>query len=102
MLLKLRAWNDSLVDDVEHELRYARILRLREPEDRLLLQLPVLLLLRDVHELVDGGSLTALREREDELLLHLAVTHRLVQGRQVGDRDGAHLTGPEQRLLAHL
>src|SRR5688500_15536784 len=92
----------SFVDQLEEELRGARIARLREPEDRLLAQLGILVGLRDVEQLVDRRALVALRVDEDELLADLAVVHALVERRQVRDRRVVVLAGPEERLLPQL
>src|SRR4029078_862773 len=62
------------VDHVEKELLHTRIARLAKPEDRFLAQLGVLVVLRDVHQLVDCcGLIVSLRENEDHLLLHLLI-----------------------------
>src|SRR5687767_14465887 len=83
------------------ERRYARVVRLAQPEDRLLLELLVGLGPGDLEELIHRRPLVPLGVDEDELLLHLPAGHLLVQGEELGARD-VRLAGPEQRLLAQL
>src|SRR2546422_7373917 len=52
----------SRVDDLQQDLRGAGVVRLAEPEDRLLTELLVLLRLRDADQLIERGRLVALRE----------------------------------------
>src|SRR5207247_7701368 len=61
----------SLVDDLEQDLRGARVVRLAEPEDRLLAKLLVPLRLGDPDQRVERLGLVALRVHEDQLLFHL-------------------------------
>src|SRR5829696_61099 len=98
-----RAWDLLLRDELFEELHGARITRLPEPEHRLAPHLAILVVLRDVHELVDRLAVTtALREHEDQLLLDLRVRHLVVQRCERLRRGAAILTRPEQRLLTHL
>src|SRR5206468_13035458 len=91
----------SRVDDLQQNLRGTGVVRLPEPEDRLLAELLVLLRLRDADQLIEGGGLVTLRVYEDQLLLHLLVLHPVVQPGQLVQVP-AGLTDPEEGLLAHL
>src|SRR5712672_2462105 len=92
----------SSVDQVQEELLHTRIVRLTEPEDCLLPQLRILLVLGDIEQLVYRGSVALpLRQGEDDRLAHLAVTHAIVELRYFRYRD-ARLPGPGGSLLAQL
>src|SRR5829696_3300906 len=99
-----RAWDLLLRDELFEELHGARITRLPEPEHRLAPHLAILVVLRDVHELVNRLAVTtALREHEDDLLLERVLLHAAIQPLQVVRvLLRALLAQPEDRLLAQL
>src|SRR6478672_13449669 len=68
-----------LVDDVEKELLDARIMRLPEPENRLLAELGILVVLRDVEQHVHHRRVASLRVDKDQLLAHFRIRHCRVE-----------------------
>src|SRR3989442_1478605 len=68
----------SRVDDLQQDLCGPGVVRLAEPEDRLLAELLVLLRLGDADQLIERSGLVALRVHEDQLLFHLLVPHPIV------------------------
>src|SRR5690242_3608151 len=86
----------SPIDEIEQEPLHARVATLTEPEDRLLPEVAVGIVRRDVHQLVDGFAISALRENEYELILNLGLAAHLVVQRDELAKIGTVLAGPEQ------
>src|SRR5689334_24788214 len=92
----------SFVDQIDEELLHARVTRLTEPEDRLLAQVSILLVLGDLEHFVDRRRLAlTLRQNEDDLLLHIGIVHPVIELCQLRNRN-SNLARPEQGFLPQL
>src|SRR5215475_14606458 len=92
------SWRKNLAE----EARRLGIVRLREPEHRLLANAEIAVVPGDVDELVECGVVvTSLREHERVMLAQREWSELSVQRDEVGRRRRA-LANPKQRLLARL
>src|SRR5688572_8072987 len=96
-----RAPPHSLGDDLLEHFGRPRIIYLAEPEQRLLAELGVRILLGNVEQLVGSRAVTILRQHENQVLAKLPLGERVVERGEIRAR-GAALAGPKERLLPHL